>query len=452
MMNMASDEQYKALENQASDDVAGSSSRSFLENKTDQVTEVKDGKDAGRFPKLERLNYKRGAIDYPHRLTPSNRYHLYTKPFYNLANKVSRWAGEGLDEDTQRHFCDFANMAYLLALPAGASILDVGCGSGWLSEFFARLGYRMTGVDISPEMIRIAEERLSRLPFGVDQESPLNYAFHAHDIEVAPLQTTFDAVVCYDSLHHFEDATAVLRNINAMLNRGGQLFIAEGEQPPEGSDEATELRQVMSEYETLEAPFSKEHLLRLLEQQGFAVTGDYAAIAGFVDRDNILGNSVRFVEMPSFNYLLCQKVADGPLASPVRDSSDPGLLRAELDLKTQWQQRVKAGSKIEFDLSIKNSGDSIWLVSQAPLRGRVRLGLKVLNDRNEVIEEVHGRPRFQTAIAPESSTVLKVTLDAPKHPGRYTLKLDLLSQEVCWFEERGSGPLVLEFEVAPEAS
>src|SRR5512133_2616291 len=191
--------------------------------------------DRGRLPKLENRDFKRGAVEYPNRLDPNDHHHLYTKPFYNLANKISRWSGEGLDEDTQRHFCDFANIAYTLALPAGSRILDVGCGSGWLCEYLARLGYRVTGLDISPELIRLANERLSSLPYGVDQQTKPSYRFLVHDIEAAPLSETFDAVICYDALHHFEDENAVLRNIGEMLELGGQLFVAEGERPPAGS-------------------------------------------------------------------------------------------------------------------------------------------------------------------------------------------------------------------------
>jgi 2-polyprenyl-3-methyl-5-hydroxy-6-metoxy-1,4-benzoquinol methylase len=428
---MATDEQYKASESQASNDDVDSAQQK-----------------EGRFPKLDQLNYKRGAIEYPHRLSPSNAHHLYTKPFYNLANKVSRWSGAGLDEDTQRHFCDFANMAYLLALPAGATILDVGCGSGWLSEFFARLGYRVTGIDISPEMIRVAEQRLSRSPFGLDHQSPLSYEFLTHDIETAPLKRTFDAIVCYDSLHHFEDATSVLRNLNSMLNPGGQLFIAEGERPPEGSESAAELLEVMQEYETLEAPFSKGYLVDLVRQQGFAVTGDYAAVIGFVDRENVAGNSVQFIDVPSFNYLLCQKISDAARTLVISDSRNPGLLRAEWTILSDWARRVSAGSRIELEISIKNTGDTVWVVSKAPLVGRVRLGLKIIDDRQQVVHEVHGLPRLQQAVVPSASVVLNVACDAPTRKGQYTFKLDLLSQDICWFEDRGSPTLELAFEVS----
>ena len=41
----------------------------------------------------------------------------------------------------------------------------------------------------------------------------------------------------------------------------------------------------------------------------------------------------------------------------------------------------------------------------------------------------------------------ELALNAPHAHGLYTLKLDMVAQHVCWFEERGSQPLVLPFQV-----
>lgn len=396
-----------------------------------------------RFGKVPGLDYKKGAIDYPSRLDASNRYHLYTKPFYNLANKVSRWAEEGLDDDTHRHFCDFANIARTLALPAGATILDVGCGSGWLCEFFARLGYGMTGIDVSPEMISIADERIRKIPFGADQETDLNCRFFVHDIESAPLTETFDAVVCYDALHHFENEEAVLANINSMLNYGGQLFVVEGEKPPPGSGTEDELRNVMEQYATLESPFTRSYLLELLRQHGFAVVGDYTTATGLIDRENFSEGNIRFVESPTFNYLLCKKVAGVEEPALISDSSQPGQLQASITLESEWPAEVGVGAHIEFLLGLKNTGDTLWLVSRSPLTGRIRLGTKLLNMEGEIVEEVHGAPAIQHAVAPGEQVTIRVVRKAPASPGRYKLKIDLVDQNICWFEEHGSRPLEL---------
>ena len=73
---------------------------------------------AGRLPKLEGIDYKRAAIDYPGKLDAERLHYLRTKPFYNLANKPPKFRGEGMDVETHRHFCDFANMAAALGLRA----------------------------------------------------------------------------------------------------------------------------------------------------------------------------------------------------------------------------------------------------------------------------------------------------------------------------------------------
>src|ERR1700674_717125 len=121
----------------------------------------------------------------------------------------------------------------------------------------------------------MAQERLSKVPYGADQERALRYRFLVHDIEAVPIAETFAAIICYDALHHFEDERAVLKNVAAMLDYGGQLFVLEGERPPEGSETEVELRNVMRQYETLESPFSRDYLLSLLREHGFAVVADY---------------------------------------------------------------------------------------------------------------------------------------------------------------------------------
>ena len=105
-----------------------------------------------------------------------------------------------------------------------------------------------------------------------------------HDIEAAPLAEKFDAVVCYDALHHFEDERAVFRHLAAMLDVGGQLFILEGERPPALSASEAELRGVMREFGTLESPFDPAYLRALLDENGLAVVGDYVSVNGLFER------------------------------------------------------------------------------------------------------------------------------------------------------------------------
>jgi glycosyltransferase involved in cell wall biosynthesis/SAM-dependent methyltransferase len=408
-----------------------------------------EGVAGGRLRKIEGVDYKRAAVEYLGLLGEERQHHLRTKPFYNLAHKLPKYKGEGLDEDSHRHFCDFANMALVLALPPGSRILDVGCGSGWLSEYFARLGYVVKGLDISPSLVEMSRERVARVPYGVDHETPLRCTFEVHDIEGAPLPEKFDAAICYDSLHHFEDERAVIRNISEMLEPGGLLFILEGERPPEGSASEEELRGVMLEYRTLESPFSYDYLRGLLAEQGFAVVGDYVSINGLFEREMLEGNRLPLDTLATnYHYLTCKKVADGSPASRVPDSRDPRLLRALFTLRRPAPESVEPGATLSLSLSVENTGDTLWLTAQTVRAGIVMPALRVYEDATgDLVREIHGEPMLPRAVAPGESVNFKIEYTVPRHRGAYTLKIDLVNQHVCWFEDRGSAPLVLRFEV-----
>ncbi len=105
-----------------------------------------------------------------------------------------------------------------LGVEPGASVLDVGCGTGRHAIPLAKLGYRVTGVDISEGML--AEARRAALEAGV--EIDLRQADVSHSLPEGP----FDAAVCLcegafgllgaddDPLEHDLD---ILRNVHAAL-------------------------------------------------------------------------------------------------------------------------------------------------------------------------------------------------------------------------------------------
>jgi SAM-dependent methyltransferase len=382
-------------------------------------------------------------------LDAERNYYLRTKPFYNLANKPVKHTGDGMDPETHRHFTDFANMAVALALPAGARILDVGCGSGWLSEYFARLGYEMTGIDISDDLIQMARERVERIPYNVDHETPLKCRFITHDVETGALAEKFDAVICYDSLHHFVDEHAVMQHLSAMVARGGLLFILEGDKPEEGSATEEELVGVMREFATLESPFDPEYLRELIVEHGFKVIGDYVSANGLFERETVEDGRVA-IDPAQINYLLCKKVVDGvSTAADFPDSRAPGKLTARINVVDSFPASVVPNSEISVRLRIENTGDTIWLTGPARRKGAVMLGVMLLDEAGSTISERHGEPPLPRALAPGESVETVIGFRAPAVPGKYRLKVDLVAQHVAWFEQQGSEPLLLPFEVSP---
>jgi 2-polyprenyl-3-methyl-5-hydroxy-6-metoxy-1,4-benzoquinol methylase len=136
-------------------------------------------------PRVEGIDYKQGAREYAAALSTELNYYLRTKPFANL-HKPIKFSGDGMDPETARHFYDFANIAVALALRADARILDVGCGPGWVTEYFARLGYEMTGIDISDGLIQVARERLEGCLIRSITKRLCAAGFHARHRSHAP--------------------------------------------------------------------------------------------------------------------------------------------------------------------------------------------------------------------------------------------------------------------------
>src|SRR4051812_16979192 len=60
---------------------------------------------------------------------------------------------------------DIAAVYSLLPRPGESlKILDLGCGTGWTSSFYAQSGHDVTGVDIAPEAVEAAQKHFKHLP------------------------------------------------------------------------------------------------------------------------------------------------------------------------------------------------------------------------------------------------------------------------------------------------
>jgi SAM-dependent methyltransferase len=105
-------------------------------------------------------------------------------------------------------------------LNPGSRILDLGCGTGYLSLEFLNRGYQLTGLDLSLEMIKAFE---GSIPEKLKPHAQLVLG----DVEefLAENQDEFDVIVLSAILHHLFDYDTVLRQICARLTSGQRLLV-----------------------------------------------------------------------------------------------------------------------------------------------------------------------------------------------------------------------------------
>ena len=99
----------------------------------------------------------------------------------------------------------------------GARVLDVASGTGVLfGDYADREVAKLTGVDISPEMFKIAK---AKFPWA---------ELICADAETYTFEEKYDCIMIYNAFPHFPNPDALFRNLSSALNENGRLTVAHG--------------------------------------------------------------------------------------------------------------------------------------------------------------------------------------------------------------------------------
>jgi 2-polyprenyl-3-methyl-5-hydroxy-6-metoxy-1,4-benzoquinol methylase len=104
----------------------------------------------------------------------------------------------------------------LRALPDGCrTVLDIGCGEGWLAQDLSKRAQQVTAIDIDAPTLELARH----------QAAADNIDYVLGDFLDQPFEPgSFDAVVSVAALHHMDPAAA-LRRMAELLRPGGRLIV-----------------------------------------------------------------------------------------------------------------------------------------------------------------------------------------------------------------------------------
>lgn len=148
-----------------------------------------------------------------------------------------------------------AALSEALGTAALGALLDVGTGTGRMAELFAPRAERVTGLDMSPEMLRLARARLQGLP--ADRVDLVQGDFLALPFAGG----AFDTVLFHQVLHYAQDPGAVLAEAARVARPGARIAVVDF-----AAHDREELR---SRHAHARLGFSDEQMLAFLTSAGF---------------------------------------------------------------------------------------------------------------------------------------------------------------------------------------
>jgi SAM-dependent methyltransferase len=381
----------------------------------------------GRLPSLGQ-NYAEAHLRYVERIDDQAALWLRTKPF-------STPPGHELVECLRV----FSHIVSRVGLSPRAQVLDVGCGPGWLSEFLARCGYAVTGVDVSEDMVRIARERIASIDGPIGPGIAPVAEFHAMPVLELPWRERFDAAILYDAMHHFNDEVETLRVIRRTLVPGGRIFIHEGVRPAPGSEGERQLVAEMEEYGTLESPFDPAYLLVVLQEAGFTQIARYAAVDDLLDVSNAeeeLRRLEQRMQFPPMNTV----IASNPVPAELQGETEE--FAARIETTGPWRS-VDGTQELALPVTVTNAGRSYWPagLGTSIAYGDVTLAPYVPGDAGERVELP--RQTLPSSLSRGESVALELRVPLDRIEGRQAIRVEAVREGIAWFADYGSQPLTV---------
>ena len=160
---------------------------------------------------------------------------------------------DGVDSESDLVFLN----AFLAHLRPNSYIVDIGCGTGFSSGYFAKKGMRAEGSDLSSSMISIAKRNYPQIPFSV-----------ADMRDFSPKEKA-DGVWAGYSLFHFEqeDFEKTIKQVKTYLKPGGVfcLVMQEGEGELERDEPFLPGEKIYLHL------YTEEQLKAILKEYGFEI-------------------------------------------------------------------------------------------------------------------------------------------------------------------------------------
>ncbi len=134
---------------------------------------------------------------------------------------VAEWYSDLLEkeEGTYQKELILPNLVRLMNIKKGEMVLDLACGQGFFSRELYKLGAKVMGVDISGELISLAEK------IGVEEKIKIDYKVSSADNLSFIKDNSLDKIVIVLAIQNIENVLGVFRECKRILKPSGKLFL-----------------------------------------------------------------------------------------------------------------------------------------------------------------------------------------------------------------------------------
>ncbi|OCF98290.1 bifunctional 3-demethylubiquinol 3-O-methyltransferase/2-polyprenyl-6-hydroxyphenol methylase [Gilliamella sp. wkB195] len=100
------------------------------------------------------------------------------------------------------------------------NILDVGCGGGILSESLAKLGAKVTAIDLADESLAVAKLHAEQNGLSI------NYQKQTVEEHATQFPSHYDVITCMEMLEHVPDPFSIINACTKLLKPNGKLYLS----------------------------------------------------------------------------------------------------------------------------------------------------------------------------------------------------------------------------------
>lgn len=333
---------------------------------------------------------------------------------------------------------------------SGKTVLDIGCNAGFYSfEARKRNASFVLGVDATKHHVRQALFVKSVL--GVDRIDFQRKSLY----ELDPLNDgQFDMVLALGLVYHLKH---LILGLEILYRITRETLILESAIAVPEMTAASHLKtnSLLDKSELLKSVCvdisdEKKEMMPL-----FYVKNDAHALEApenwFIPTEETLIGMLRdvgFSNIASFETFSGRAIICASKSESMLNSTRPAWLKAAFQLNKS-KLNYHTNESVEIIIRVENRDLSTWLSQGVDknYKGQVRLSaVLTCNEDRLFYHELH-RVDIPHNIEMGGNCELKLCFAAPANPGEFILELDMVSEQVCFFQDVGSTPTTISFTV-----